>query len=296
MKYNFFPIFWNGEHNNAGPKKSWTKDDVSSIFNSTLSRSSHFIPFTIDHPTNDLPIIGWTDKNNIRLVERDNKRIIEAMPVEFSVSSLEDVKSSGRKKVSVALRSDDFSIRHIGLVKNPAVLGLPAIPFSVDSESDVILFELEGATISLTEPDTTVNQIPHGDNIMFTKTEFEALSADKIKLEQQIKTLELENRKAIADKKALEFSAFLSSDELKSKVVPALFPFALEFMKILDENSSVTFSDNGVQLTLSHLDLFKRFLTKLPDQITFKKVAVDGSDSSVAIDDIVADFNKKTKF
>ncbi len=303
--FKFFPIFWDGEHKNAGAKTSWTKDDVSDIFSKTLARLEEFIPFTIDHPENNLPIIGWTNKSNIRLVERNGKRIIEAMPVEFSETSLEEVKNSGRKKVSVALRLPDFSIRHIGLVKNPAVAGLPAIPFSLDnSEPEVLMFELVGdqldfvvtddKTDDITENNQT-NKFSAEDN-MINQAELDALILEKKQLQDKIKSLESDNQSVFAEKQALEFSAFLKSEELKSKVVPALYPLALEFMKILDGKEDITFSEDGKEFPVKPIELFKKFLSRLPDQITFAEIAKDGADPmpDTEYKEEISDFNKKT--
>jgi hypothetical protein len=303
--FKFFPIFWDGEHKNAGSKTSWSKDDVSDIFNKTMARLEEFIPFTIDHPENNLPIIGWTNKDSIRLVERNGKRIIEAMPVEFSETSLDEVKNSGRKKVSVALRMPDFSIRHIGLVKNPAVVGLPAIPFSFDnSEPEVLMFELVGDQLDFVETYddtdfiTEINKFNNyiAEDIMPNQAELDALILEKKELQDKIKSLESDKQVVFAEKRALEFSSILKSDELKCKVVPALYPLALEFMKILDGKEDITFSEDGANVAIAPIELFKKFLSRLPDQITFKEIAKDGADPKPEIDyaEEVSDFNKIT--
>lgn len=139
--YPFIPIFWNGKHKNKGTKKDWTAEDVQKIFSATQELSDEKIPFTIDHPVNDLPVIGWTSKKDMKLTLIDGKAIIEAKPTEFSEPALKAIKESGRKKVSIAFKPD-LSIKHIGLVEKPAVTDLPQIPFSESEE--LITFSLEG--------------------------------------------------------------------------------------------------------------------------------------------------------
>lgn len=140
--YPYIPIFWSGTHKNKGSKKEWSADDVKLIFENTKKLEDKKIPFTIDHPENDLPVIGWTDMDNLKLTFQGDKAIIEAKPTIFSEDILKQVKESGRKKVSIALKGDDYSIRHIGLVEKPAVTDLPQIPFS-QAESEDIIFTLD---------------------------------------------------------------------------------------------------------------------------------------------------------
>jgi len=300
-KYPKISVFWNGTHKNRGKKKEWTGDDVRTIFQNTLAQAEDRIPFTIDHPDNDLPVIGWTSKDKLTLLEEGDRVTIQAEPTEFSEAVLDAVKSSGRKKVSVALRGSDLSIRHIGLVEKPAVTDLPAIPFN-DEEQEIVFCEadeplVEDAPLPVEEP-TQNDELPiinEGGDMPNTDTtpdatfqaEMDALKAERDAMAKRLAAIE-------AEKRALEFSAYLDSEELKTRVTPAMKPGLLRLMQVLDGQEEYTFSEDGKDVKKQPLDELRGLLTTLPEQVQFGRHDQEPAGVTDGVDDdFINKFNEK---
>ena len=304
-KYGYIPVFWSGTHLNKGDKKEWTPEDVRTIFYSTKKKGGK-IPFTIDHPKNDLPVIGYTDNYNIRLIEDGVKATIEVQPTDFAEQILKQVKDSGRKKVSIALSPDDYSIRHIGLVEKPAIKDLPAIPFEKSEET--INFELECADSIFAdlpiEPtvnekflsnfnkekimDDKPNQKPEPNPILL---KFEQENAE---LKAQLEKLKAEQSAVQAEKRQLEFKQYLA-DNHSSRVTPAIMPKVLRIMTALDGQQEYEFTEDGTVIKTTPLEEFKALLFTLPEQVKFGEFAVNGTadaNGEDILEPIIAEFNK----
>jgi len=307
-EYPYIPIFWNGTHKNKGSKKDWTAEDVRSIFKATNEQSENKIPFTIDHPTNDLPVIGWTDKSNMRLNDQGETATIECRPTEFSSDILEAIKKTGRKKVSVALRSDDYSIRHIGLVERPAVTNLPEIPFEEESnivfemEAEVPLFtdeqEQDGETEDETNPISNLEEDGDMPDEKITpvtnevppefQAQLDAVTAERDAIKLKIEAVE-------AEKRNLEFSAWLDRDELKGKVTPVLKAKALRLMTSMYGADEYEFSEGEDTLKKTPLEEFKEFVEALPETVKFGIMDMTPDDGQANADAAIEDFNKTRK-
>jgi hypothetical protein len=299
-KYPYIPVFWSGKHSNKGGKKDWSVEDVNKMFTSTVAKGGK-IPFTIDHPHNDLPVIGYTDFSNIRLVQDGQRAIIEVRPTEFAESILEQVKASGRKRVSIALSPTDFSIRHIGLVEKPAVKDLPAIPFEESDEP--IKFELESEeplfiTNTQSQDITTDNKgesmdsnNPTPDPVLL---KFEQENAE---LKAQIDKLKAEQAAIQTEKRMLEFKQYLL-DNHSRQITPALQPKVLRLMMALDGQQEYEFTEDDKTVKTTPLEEFKSLLAMLPEQVNFGEFAHAGltpGEMDNILDNIIDEFNKQRK-
>lgn len=300
--YVFFPVFWNGKHQNAGDKKEWTFSDVYKIFTSTVAKGEK-IPFTIDHPANDLPIIGYTDAQNIRFIQDGKKATIEVRPVEFAKEILEQVKKTGRKRVSVALNSEDFSIRHIGLVEKPAVADLPAIPF--EKAEEIFNIELENENVltieeAKKEMQKTKNFEAEAEKLKNALSENEDLKTELQKLKEDVAKLKAEREVLAKEKRLLEFKQYLENNH-REQIPPVVIPKILRIMEVLNTQPTYTFMDNGEQKEATPLQEFKEFLCSLPKVITFNEYATDdkvkngGEQTTINIDQIITEFNKQRR-
>lgn len=286
-EYSYFPVFWNGKHLNAGEKKEWTVSDVYNIFTNTVNKGGR-IPFTIDHPANDLPIIGFTDVNNIRFVHSDSRAIIEVKPIEFAQDILKQIKKTGRRHVSIALSPDDYSIRHIGLVEKPAVKNLPAIPFTETTEPITIMLEHETALLP---------EVSKDKDIEFSENE--NLKAELEKLKNIVESLKRERESLTKEKKELEFKQYLV-ENYRERIPPSIMPQVLRIMLALDGQPAYEFTQNNETKTATALDEFKILLNSLSSFITFEEYATKDkinniNSETIDLDKIIAEFNKHRK-
>jgi len=306
--YPYIPLFWNGQHKNKGEKKNWTAEDVTKIFNGTQEFSADKIPFTVDHPANDLPIIGWTNKENMRLVTVGNRTTIEAKPTEFSEPYLDRIKQEGKKKVSISITPGNYAMRHIGLVEHPAVTDLPQIPFE---EEELICFEMEFDDVVFDDtpsgdtptdnnfsinskegvmPDNTTETPKAEDNaeLLQFKADLEAKSAELATKEARIAELEAKQRE-------MEFNQFLDTPEIKEKITPAYRDQVLRLLKSLDGQAEFEFSEGTEKKKTTPVEDFKALLSSLPKQVMFGEFAKEGGkpvDNANIIEEVIEQVNE----
>jgi hypothetical protein len=94
------------------------------------------IPITIGHPKTDSPKFGSVKKTDVKKVGK----ILFAKPSHLAPQFSEWVKNKMYDTVSIKLRPEDYSIKHIAFLGGtpPEVTGLPAIAFS-EGENDIVL-------------------------------------------------------------------------------------------------------------------------------------------------------------
>ncbi len=256
----WFPIFWNGKHNNKGAKTEWTVDDVERIYE--VNKNTR-IPIVIKHPEDDLPIIGFA--RGLRKRIAGGRTILEAKLEKISQWLVDKLKELNLNKISIALDSDLSTIRHLGLTDNPAIEGMPAIMFeneffinSEDLMNDKILF-LE-------------------EEVKKAKQEIETLRNEKEELQKKVQALE-------RAKQELAFEAKVK--EMLQGVAPRYRDrFERIVQAILKKIDGVEFEkDEALQ------EIFK-FFTEFP-KITFERNLVQGSDEKNDINKIVELYNKE---
>jgi hypothetical protein len=136
-------IFEEGLHKTTATKKQWTKGDLQTVVEKTRQASPSRIPFVMRHPKNNLPVLGYTTPQNIRIGERGGKATIEAMPTEFAEGMLPALAASDLRYFSVSI-NPDMSLFHIGVTDNPAVKDIPGIDQYQFSANDRVV-EIESA-------------------------------------------------------------------------------------------------------------------------------------------------------
>ena len=135
----FIEIFKSGVHRTVHPKKDWTNEDVEAVFADTGTDGPVPVVFVEGHPKNDLPVVGRVDKSDLRLVEKDGRKVIgfEHEDAEFSGDDLKRLKKAGKNKFSVKInmRGPKF-IKHIGFVDVPAVVDIEEAQFEGGDEPE----------------------------------------------------------------------------------------------------------------------------------------------------------------
>jgi hypothetical protein len=136
MPYKRHLIFKTGVHNPAKGERVWTAEKVRALYENTLAHSPEQIPYTIKHPSNHLPILGFAKKSELKLHERGGEVYLSAVPSSFADAFVELLKRAQFDKPSIAI-GQKGEIVHIGLVDKPAVEGVEAA-FERASASDVV--------------------------------------------------------------------------------------------------------------------------------------------------------------
>ncbi len=124
MDFKRHKIFASGVHKNEN-SPVWPKEKVLGVFESTKANSPLKIPYTYRHPQNNLPVLGYADRNSVEVFEEDGRTYLTAQPLDFAREWIASLKKAGCDKVSIGLGKLG-EIVHIGFTDNPAVVGLGA--------------------------------------------------------------------------------------------------------------------------------------------------------------------------
>lgn len=124
MDFKRHKIFASGVHKNEN-SPVWPKEKVLGVFESTKANSPLKIPYTYRHPQNNLPVLGYADRNSVEVFEEDGRTYLTAQPLDFAKEWIAGLKKAGCDKVSIGLGKLG-EIVHIGFTDNPAVVGLGA--------------------------------------------------------------------------------------------------------------------------------------------------------------------------
>jgi len=200
----------------------------------------------------------------------------DAVQVEFSMSEASALQDVG----SIMQRLRDWFIEKFGT-----------------DTADKIVAQWQIDNLKTTRPDDSPTPAsfskPEGGNDMAkTIQELEAdLAEEKKKVAEFSKTSEkvtqLEIDLAAERKKnqTSEFSAFLSSDELKDKVTPAIKQTCLDLMQCLSGTETYEFSAaDGKTEKKSPLDVFKGLLKILPKAVEFSEQATKDKAAGATLD------------
>jgi hypothetical protein len=92
-----------------------TKNFIQQIHNATKARQyqNNKFPFVKGHPKDDDPAYGWGEKEKIFIDENDHLKL-ETAEEDFQPEFLEALKKKKYGPVSIKLRPEDLSIKHIG--------------------------------------------------------------------------------------------------------------------------------------------------------------------------------------
>ena len=150
MDFKRHKIFASGVHKNE-TAPVWPKEKVLGVFVSTKANSPLKIPYTYRHPKNNLPVLGYTDRNSVEVFEEDGRTYLTAQPLDFAKEWISGLKKSGCDKVSIGLGKLG-EIVHIGFTDNPAVSGLGLAFEASDNVPAVYTEEVEFEASDLGNP------------------------------------------------------------------------------------------------------------------------------------------------
>jgi hypothetical protein len=122
MNFKRHRIFASGVHK-VDRNPVWPRERVLGLLEATKEHSPAKIPYTFRHPKNNLPVLGWTDKESIEVFEENGRTYLSAVPGDFARELLPGLKAAGVSGVSIGLGRRG-EIVHIGVTDNPAVDGL----------------------------------------------------------------------------------------------------------------------------------------------------------------------------
>ena len=127
MDFPWLTVFLPGKHATSAPKKVWSEQDVQDIVTNTQKFGAERIPFTYNHPEDNLPIVGFFNKTDIRLGSYDGMPSVQVKPAAFAggEDGFRSIAKSSHNKPSILVGIYDKIIKHIGLVERPAVKDVP---------------------------------------------------------------------------------------------------------------------------------------------------------------------------
>lgn len=148
-EYKRHDIFRSGIHKNEG-EQVWPPERVRGVLDATRRLSPEFIPYTLLHPKDNLPIFGFARRDSIELRDDGGSAVLSAVPERFARESIPALVRGGLDKVSVGLGKND-EIVHLGLVPDPAVDGLGTV-FSAAPVKTAYTCEVEFDAAALGNP------------------------------------------------------------------------------------------------------------------------------------------------
>lgn len=152
MDFKRHKIFASGVHKTKNAPV-WPREKVLALFQATKSNSPIKIPYTYRHPENNLPVLGYTDRESIEVYEQDGRTYLTAKPAEFAKEWIAGLKKAGCDKVSIGIGKCG-EIVHIGFTDNPAVSGLGAAFETSDNVPAVYTEEVDFESSDLDNPVT----------------------------------------------------------------------------------------------------------------------------------------------
>ena len=138
MKLNRHKIFASGIHKND-KDPVWPADRVVGVCAATKEHSPARIPYTFRHPENNLPVLGYADRDSIQSFEENGRMYLDINPIDFAKELLPGLRDAGLDKVSIGLGKKG-EIVHIGVTDRPAVSGLGAA-FEASGEIPAVYME-----------------------------------------------------------------------------------------------------------------------------------------------------------
>lgn len=265
---NWLAIFRPGTHiAKSGKKRTWTEAEVAQIADN-YSQTEERAAITIGHPENDAtPAFGWIDGLKVEngVLYAKPGQVHEGLKEAIKAGHYTRLSSGLRRKVDGTWELDHLAV--LGAVK-PAVTGLGELQFSADVEEyDAGLADKQTdvpewimSRIERLEERLTNNSPSNFSTSESTMTEQE--------MQQRIQQLEAENAQLKTETRSAEFSAFVASEAVKTRVVPAQRDRVLRIMSALDGQEQYEFSQDNKTIKATALEEFQAFLKELPEQYT----------------------------
>ena len=212
-------LFTSGTHNGD----TFSNDDIKEIFALTQAGIDK-IPVVLGHPKNDLPVVGWVNKNKILLYQEGDKYSIgfERKDAEFSEEAISAIKELKRDKISVRLT--DMAITHIGLVKKAAVAENNDQTFSDENKTGTFCFS-EDFPVEIEDTESIEDIIVRKFNQFFNHksnnymTPEDKLKAENEALKAKLAEFEAAHNQSAVEKENLALKAKLADFEQKGKEI-----------------------------------------------------------------------------
>jgi hypothetical protein len=332
MARNFtFAVFRTGKHtDSAGNEREWTEQDLDEIVRLYNEQKEHEAPIVIGHPKTNAPAFGWIE----RLFRTGETLFADAKDVAEEFVDWIGRGLYKKRSIALYPDHTLRHVGFLGAAA-PAVKGLPDWAFSQGTEpmsyefedrvefSDAwkwdnlrrlfqgmreFLIELKGIEtadkflsswiIDTIKPpadplgDTNDYSDPHPLKEPFMKdkeTPGDPASAARIA------ALEAENAKLAAAARAAEFSAFLDSEEIKTRVSPAMRPRLIAFFTAPPDATEIEFADgegDGKKMVKQpREEMLKDIIRSMSPQVEFSEIAKGGT--SPAKTDAETEFGKQ---
>lgn len=143
MPFNRHKIFASGVHQKPDQAQAvWPADRVRVLFETSKQLSPRLIPYTFRHPANNLPVLGYAERDSLEMVDDGGRTYLSVLPKEMAKEFLGGLKEVGFDKVSIGIGKQG-EIVHIGFTDNPAVAGLGAAFEATETVPPVYLEEVE---------------------------------------------------------------------------------------------------------------------------------------------------------
>lgn len=301
------PVFRAGRHTDSGGHtREWTEADLDTIAQQydRQIESGDERPAVCGHPADDssAPARGWLKK-----LWRKGSELWARM--EPTPELVEDVRANRYRYRSMAFYPD-LRVRHLGILGGnpPALKGLPALSFA-DDPTDLITVTLDFAEGDTTDSPMTPEEITAlGEAVAAAlKPQFDAVTEAIAALKPAETTeeekpaeeeggggetpefaenqrLTTENAELKQQLRAAEFAAFLDSDEVKGRVIPANRAMLLRFMEQQHDAPSMEFGEGDAKRTLTGIEAAKEFIRALPVAVQFGEQYTNGTAAPVVSD------------
>lgn len=290
---HWIPIFKAGTHTSkSGNTRTWEVDEVAQIAKNYTQSPEGRAAITIGHPVNDAaPAFGWIDE-----LKAENG-VLYAKPGQLHEGLREAIAAGHYKRVSSGLvrRADGtWGLDHLAVLgaARPAVAGLGELRFSASAEIVEFGVVTQVSLLHLPDPSdlpdlhdlsAALTGIPSSPR-SFSLTPEHAMTEQE--MQQRIQTLEAENARLLLSARTADFSAWIGSESVSTRVVPAQRERVLRIMAALDGCEQYEFSQDSQTVKATPLDEFRDFLQALPEQYTQGEIATHSSGASAVDSDI----------
>jgi hypothetical protein len=263
-------VFKTGTHTDmSGNSSTFNEENLDEIvdaYNQSYQERVNDAPVVVGHPKHNHPRYGSVEK-----LKRVGAKIV-AKVGKLNPTFATWLKNGTYNRVSSSLFKPNspanptkgkWNFRHLGFLGGaaPAIPGLKIQDFSEsDSENFDVAFADSEGFISFVE-----------EGVHFLTSEDEGMehsdNNDDMALEAELQQERERNKELIKKLRNLEFSEFLSSEEVQKKVTPGIRSKVLTFAEHLDDSEPVCFAEGEQSIT--QLEQFKKILQDLPDQVEF---------------------------
>jgi len=310
-------IFKTGKHTSSdGTEREYTDADLQNAINSFKAP----IPVLIGHEKPNYEVAKIT-----QLQKRGS--ILMGLLSEENIDKFSTLVKQGLNRISSGFSDvNNMVLDHVALLGStpmPAIKDLKAIKFNeyekiinidfssnlgevfMDSVTTAELLEKNNLTL-IEKLKGLFSKPPENTNISETniqeliKKELDVVTAN---FSNQVASLKKENDElknslgnSFSESRLQNFEKFLDSDELKSKVTPAIKSRSMLLFNTLDSSKEINFTENNMEVKSNALDVFKELIKNIPEQVSFNEFAIGGGINTNSLAEqskMIEEFNKK---